>query len=263
MSQEILYKHRQIWRQKSVLRLIYQDYYRRIVSSAQPGPTLEIGGGSGNLKDYAANVVSTDIVPLPWLDAATDAQALAFADDSFANVVAVDVLHHLEYPVRFLAEAQRVLRPGGRLILLEPAISPFSWVIYSLFHPEPVEMRANPLQTGSPDPSRRPFDSNQAIPTLLFGRHRDRLEAMFPTFKLETFTRLSFFAYPLSGGFRAWSLLPAAAAPILLSCEQRLQRFLGPLMAFRLFVVMKKYPSADQQVHDPELPIRRGVTPAQ
>ena len=240
MSQEILHQHRDIWQHKPVLRAIYQDFYRRIVTSCRPGPSLEIGGGSGNLKEYVANVISTDIVAAPWLDAATDAQALAFADESFANVVGVDVLHHLEHPARFLAEGQRVLRPGGRIILLEPAISPISWMVYSLFHPEPLEMSADPLATGIPNPSRQPFDSNQAIPTLLFGRNRERLRVLFPALEIAKYERLSFLAYPLSGGFRSWSLLPLAAVRPVLSWETRMKRILGPLMAFRLFVVIEK-----------------------
>src|ERR1700704_5708617 len=100
--------YRDRWKSKAVLRAIYEDYYRRILEQCAPGRSLEIGGGSGNLKEYRAEVVSTDIVPSPWLDAAADAQALPFADSSFANIVMVDVLHHIQWPVRFLREAQRI-----------------------------------------------------------------------------------------------------------------------------------------------------------
>ena len=87
MSEEILRNHRELWRQKPVLRAIYSDFYERITAACRPGLSLEIGGGSGNLKDFASEVLSTDIVQVPWLDAAADAQALPFAAGSFANVV--------------------------------------------------------------------------------------------------------------------------------------------------------------------------------
>ena len=70
------------------------DDYRRILAECKPGRCLAIGGGSGNLRAYMSDIVSTDIVPSPWLAAAAVAQALLFAASSFANIVVVDVLHH-------------------------------------------------------------------------------------------------------------------------------------------------------------------------
>jgi len=43
--------------------------------------------------------------------------------------------------------------------------------------PEPVRMRDFPLSEGVPDPYRDPYDSNQAIPTLLVTRDRKEFEA--------------------------------------------------------------------------------------
>lgn len=244
MTAEVLHDHRELWKQKPVLRAIYTDFYQRIIRACRPGRSLEIGGGSGNLKEFAERVVTTDIVPVPWLDAAADAQALPFADESFANIVAVDVLHHIERPRRFLAEAQRVLEPGGRLIVLEPAITPLSWIFYRFFHPEPVDMDADPLADGPLNPARVPFDANQALPTLLFGRDRKRLTSSFPRLNLLQLERLSLFAYPLSGGFRSWCLVPASMVAPLLKVENAIAPALGPLAAFRLLAVVEKLPDA-------------------
>ena len=240
MSEQILREHRAIWHEKPVLRAIYSDFYSRIVARCAVGRTLEVGGGSGNLKEFRGDVVSTDIVPMPWLDAAADAQALPFRSNSFANVVAVDVVHHVERPVRFLSEAYRVLEPDGRLVLLEPAITPVSWVFYKLFHEEPVVMGANPLADGPLDPGRKPFDANQAIPTLLFGRYREQMLATFPGLCVEHYEWLSLVAYPLSGGFRSWSLVPLEIVAGLLKLEDAVASVLGRLLAFRLFAVLRK-----------------------
>jgi SAM-dependent methyltransferase len=48
-----------------------------------------------------------------------DAGALAQGDRDFDAVVGVDVLHHIEDPVGALREWRRVVRPGGRLAILE------------------------------------------------------------------------------------------------------------------------------------------------
>src|SRR5258708_5132082 len=111
-------EYRIIWERKPVLRAIYHDYYQRIVSHTEPGRTLEIGGGSGNLKQYMPDVVSTDILPGSWLDARADAQRLPFRDGTFDNIVLVDVLHHIERPAEFFGESCRVLRRGGRIVMV-------------------------------------------------------------------------------------------------------------------------------------------------
>lgn len=237
-------RYQEIWRRKPALRAVYADIYRRIDAQRRPGLTLEIGGGSGNLKDHLAGVVSTDILFAPWLDAVCDAQRLPFPAGTFANIVMVDVLHHVERPARFLAEAARVLKPGGRLIFCEPAITPLSGVLYRLFHNEPVDMRVDPLAGGAPTPGRDPYDSNQAIPTLLTGRFRAATAAQVPGLTLASLDRFSFAAYLLSGGFRPWCLLPTFAAAPLLKLEWALRRVFGPLAALRLLAVYERVPGA-------------------
>jgi SAM-dependent methyltransferase len=229
--------YRVLWDRKPALRAVYADLYRRILDVAVPGPILEIGGGSGNFKDFAPATISTDIVSAPWLDVVCDAQRLPFADGRFANIVMIDVVHHIENPLYLLKEASRVLRPGGRLIFCEPAITPVSRWFYRLFHPEPVDMSANPLKDGDVSADKNPWDSNQAIPTLLVGRYRDAVAREIPQMRLIGLDRFSFLAYPLSGGFRPWSLLPAAIAKPLLAGEWSVRRVFGPLAGFRLLAV--------------------------
>ena len=120
MSDEILHRHYVVWKQKPVLRLLYTAWYCDIARWLQPGRTLEVGGGTGNLKEFAPSVVCTDIVKLPWVDAVVDAQQLPFAKSSLANIVVFDALHHLENVRYFFDEALRVLQPGGRVIIMDP-----------------------------------------------------------------------------------------------------------------------------------------------
>jgi SAM-dependent methyltransferase len=232
--------YRQMWERKPSLRAVYGDIYKRILDAATQGPILEIGGGSGNFKSFAPQTVSTDIVSAPWLDAVCDAQRLPFAPYTFANVVMVDVLHHIEYPARAMNEFARVLRKGGRLIFCEPAITPLSAIFYKLFHEEPVDMSADPLKDGAITQDKDPWDSNQALPTLLTGRYRAETQKAVPDLTLRSLDRFSFLGYPLSGGFKEWSLLPAAVAPALLRTEWSVRKVLGPLAAFRLLAVYEK-----------------------
>ena len=232
--------HREIWKTKPVLREVYGHLYRRIAAACQPGLTIEVGGGSGNFKDYAPDVLSFDIVHEPWLDFVADAQALPLRDQSAANIVMLDVLHHIEYPIRFLRDAARSLKRGGRLIFVEPGITPFSKLIYKTLHEEPVDTTVNPLLDGNPDPAKNPYIGNQAIPTLIATRYAAQLSELVPEFELTSARWLSLFAYPLSGGFKRWSLITPRAARSLLHIEDRIEHALGAVCGFRLMAVYEK-----------------------
>ena len=234
--------YRALWERKPVLRVIYDDFYDRIAAVCRPGLTIEIGGGIGNLKRRLAEVVATDIQSAPWLDCVADAQRLPFAAASAANIVMVDVLHHLEFPTAFFREAERVLRPGGRVVMVEPAITWGSTLFYRLFHHEPVRTSADVLKDGNPDPHRDPYDSNQAVPTLLATRDRQRFHRLFPALRIERVEWFSLATYPLSGGFKSWSLVGEAVAHRLLRVERTLEPALGRLTAFRMLMTVDKAP---------------------
>jgi len=234
--------HRRVWERKGVLRMVYDDFYDRIAAACRSGRTIEIGGGIGNLKRRLTDVVATDIQSAPWLDCVADAQRLPFADGCAANIVMVDVLHHLQFPVVFFREAARVLRPGGRVLMVEPAITWGSSLFYRLFHHEPVRTSADVLGDGKPDPRRDPYDSNQAVPTLLATRERERFHRVFPALRIASVQWFSLAAYPLSGGFKSWSLIGEGAARRMLRIERALEPLLGHLAGFRMLLIIEKNP---------------------
>ncbi len=232
--------HREVWASKPVLREVYGHLYRRIAAACRPGLTIEVGGGSGNFKQFAPDVLSFDIVYEPWLDFVADAQALPLRSASVANIVMLDVLHHIEYPIKFLRDAARVLQPGGRLVFVEPGITPLSGLVYRAMHEEPVDSSVNPLLEGRPDPNKNPYMGNQAIPTLLTGSYAAALHCLEPTLDLTRLNWLSLLAYPLSGGFKSWSLITTGVARSLLRIEDRIESVLGPVCGFRLMAVFEK-----------------------
>src|SRR5262245_37661064 len=232
--------HRRVWERKGVLRMVYDDFYVRIAAACRSGRTIEIGGGIGNLKRRLTDVVATDIQSAPWLDCVADAQRLPFADGCAANIVMVDVLHHLQFPVVFFREAARVLRPGGRVLMVEPAITWGSSLFYRLLHHEPVRTSADALVDGSPDPRRDPYASNQAIPTLLATRDRARFHRVFSALRITSVQWFSLAAYPLSGGFQPWSLVGDRVARRLLRMERALEPAIGRFAAFRMLLIVEK-----------------------
>ncbi len=241
MADPRLHQHRQTWQRKGPLRLVYRSWYRRIGTVLADGPTVELGAGSGNFKEYRPAVIASDISPEPWLDVTFDAHSLPFADGRLGNLVLVDVLHHLAAPALFLEEAARVLRPGGRLVLLEPYPSPLARRVFASVHPEPFLLDADPFAAAAPPSSPKdPWKANQAVAWLLFFRHRDRFLERFGTrFRLLRCRRQDCLAYPASGGFEHRALAPGFLFPLLLALEWPLAP-LRRLLAFRCFVVLER-----------------------
>jgi SAM-dependent methyltransferase len=142
---EHLSEHLRVWGRKPALRAIYADFHARLEASCPPGRLLDIGGGSAHFKNYRPDVVSLDILPFKGIDIVADAHEMPLPDASFAGIVMLDVLHHLQRPLVFLREAARVLQTGGRLGMIEPGMSRLSTVFYQKFHHEPVDLTADPF----------------------------------------------------------------------------------------------------------------------
>jgi SAM-dependent methyltransferase len=178
------------------------------------------------------------VAPTRWAQEVVDAQALPYDAGSLANLVMVDVLHHLPNPSHCLAEAERTLKPGGRLVMLEPYCSPVSTLLYRVFHHERTDLDVDPF-ADQPQSSDEPFDSNQAIPTLIFWRRLGEFTRRNPGLSVIGRRRLATLAYPLSGGFSK----PALMSERLLRATELLERLLAPaarLLAFRCLVVLER-----------------------
>lgn len=237
-----LREHAALWRDRPLTRAIYRRYHEAILRhrSAVPGVDLEVGSGHGSFAAFAPDVISCDITPCPWLDCAADASQMPFADASLSNIIMIDVLHHLSDPTGFLAGAARTLAPGGRVLLIEPYVSPISWIAWRFFHDENIDMSVDPLApSSSSGSSDDPWEANIALPTLIFWRNLAAFRTRFPAFRIEHRRRFDLLLYPLSGGFERKRYVPLPLVPFVAALE-RLLTPLAPLLAFRGMVVLER-----------------------
>ena len=229
------------WDKKKVLRKIYKNLGDKMLAESIPGLGLEVGSGISNFKaNFDEKIIRMDVQKAKGLDVVADAHFLPFRDELFSKIFLFDVLHHLDCPLVFFSEANRVLSDRGRIIMIEPGITPISKIFYKMFHQEPVEMNWEPKKNCIPDSNKDPYDSNQAIPTLLFYKYNKMFDELNISFKIVKKNWISLFAYPLSGGFRPWSLIPSFLLKPVLKFEDFLIPIFGPLMAFRLIIVLEK-----------------------
>ncbi len=101
----------------------------RRVAEARPtgSAVLDVGGGTGRWRDLIGNVDDYTVVdlgppPSAALDEGTtyvvaDAMSLPFADATFGLVLMIEMLQYVAAPATAIAEAARVLAPGGALVL--------------------------------------------------------------------------------------------------------------------------------------------------
>jgi SAM-dependent methyltransferase len=130
---------------------------RALVSRAAPECALEVGCGTG----YWLTALS-DLLPRSYgvdhsiemlrkaaqrdsgaaLMRAT-AATLPFRDRSFDLIFCVNAIHHFERLTDFISEARRLLRPGGRLVVIgmDPHHGRDQWCVYDFF----PECRASDL----------------------------------------------------------------------------------------------------------------------
>lgn len=240
-----LQAQRDAWQRKANLRALYRRWYARIVAALSPQrPVVELGSGCGNFKSFIPEVFATDVFPCgPWIDMRVDARRLPFAENSIGNVVMIDCLHHLPRPIDFLRGAARCLRPGGRVVLFEPAATPWARFVWRRFHHEPCDLSADLFATvGKPEPENANFTySNMATATLLFLLGRDRFEACVPELKIERVEHSDFVVYPATGGFSYRGFVPGAVLPVLHAIESAITRPTARwLTAMRLLVVLEK-----------------------
>ena len=86
---------------------------------------LDIGAGTGQLgrelarRGHLGIYQGLDMRPAPPGVAQGDAHTLPWPEGTFGAVILLRVLPHLSRPADALAEARRVLRPGGRLVVAE------------------------------------------------------------------------------------------------------------------------------------------------
>jgi SAM-dependent methyltransferase len=231
-------ERRAIIQGKEFLKRIYDEWYGLIAGQLPriEGAVLELGSGAGFLSEFVPNLITSEVFFCSHIRAVLDGRNLPFANESLRGIVMCDVLHHIPDSEAFFMEANRCLRNGGKILLVEPWVTAFSSFIYRHLHHEPFDPQAVDWKFESTGPLS---GANGALPWIILERDRDRFTRTFPALAVRKIEPFMPFRYLLSGGVSLRSLTPAATFGIWKKAEDLLTPWRSRSAMFAWIVIEK------------------------
>ena len=230
-------RHRQVWEARPELRSVYYAFFDELARVVGHNKVLlEFGSGPGFFKEHSPNLIATDVCLSKWVDLVCDGSFAPFAANSIEGIVMLDVLHHIPHPLNFMKEAARVLKPGGTMAMIEPWISPASYILYRYFHHEDCILKID-LNKPFGFAGKTAFDGNATIPYNLVKYYQsNQAEAPLRLVQSRSFAALPYLA---TFGFKRTTPVPRAFIQAAEKLE-RLANVVGKLTATRALLVWQK-----------------------
>ena len=225
-------------------RIYYADLYNRIQKSIfGTNEILEIGCGAGISKNFLQNLKINRTDYLNWdkhseITGNIDAENLPYEDSTFDVIFGVDMIHHVNNPTKVLKEAIRVSKKGGKIVFVEPYVSPVSYLVYRIFHDENTTYR---YKLSKRNDCKNPQDGDQGVAKSLFTsgkgitllRHLDVSEDQLSIDLMHPF---SFFA---TGGLSRPLKIHPFIIQMLLRIENYIPQQLMKVIASRIMITIE------------------------
>jgi SAM-dependent methyltransferase len=223
-------------------RFAFEVWYKQLaeaVKDAPAGQKVELGAGGGFLDEFIPDLIRTDVVELPFLDAICFAEAMPYDDEELGAILMINVLHHIPDVRAFFREATRTLKPGGRVAMIEPTVTLLSTFVYRYLHHEPFDPRVEKWEL---PPSGRLSGGNDALPWVVHFRDLSFFQREFRLLEVIAREQFDCTVHILSGGVTTKGYVSARTLKFL----QRFECLVSPLMPlvglFQMVILEKRTP---------------------
>ena len=228
--------HRNIIKKKVFLHKLYLEYYEIFKENTKDIPDgfkIEIGAGGGFLKEVINDVITSDVLELQGVDKAFFAEKIPYPDKSIAAFFLLNTLHHLKEPDKFFSEVNRCLKPGAKIIMIEPTNTLFSRLFFKYIHHEQFDEKKDKWKV---DGEGRLADANNAMPWIIFIRDREKFLTKYPDLEIIQINKHTPFRWFLGGGLSYRQLVPSASFGFFTKIDKLFQNISGSFMT----IVIKK-----------------------
>jgi len=211
------------------------------------GSGVEFGAGAGLssyfLKGY--NILISDFCNSDWLSGKNiDAMNSGLPSGNFDYVLVSNVIHHLDKPRLFFDEALRILKPGGKIIIIEPYSSLLMRIFLRIKKHEQVINSVYPLdeEYSFKKYAKSEKDGNNAVGKMLF-KKPDKFLKKYPGFEIIKKSCSEFSVFLNSGG--QYSKSPYIPLPFFILklsdlADKLVISVLPGIFALGIYVVIRK-----------------------
>ena len=221
------------------------SWMKKFINEKNTG--LEVGAGGGFSKNFIKNknFKISDLAMYEHLDFKNvDAQKTNFETNNYDFIIAVNMIHHVPYPIKFLNEMHRILKKGGRLIIQEAYCSVIFQLITIIMKHEGFDFTKKVWDDNQPmsDEDDR-WSGNIAIPHLIFDDIEKFNSKFGDKFVLEHEKLFECFVFLNSGGVTSKTFyipLNSFFLKILDSIDSFLIKFFPSIFAMGRQLVLKK-----------------------
>ena len=226
------------------IRNVYKDFYKKFVEAAKDldtGKWVELGCGYGFFKEFVKefngnDVIRSDIQSHFNMDMQFSAEDIPFTDNTISAFFMLGVLHHVKNCENMFKEIERTLKPGGRLVMIEPYNNKFASFMYKISHHEPFDPKDGWYIQGDKAMSC----ANLALPWIIFERDRSIFESKFPNLVIKRIELHSPIIFQISGAGAYNTFLPGFSFPLFKFIELLLKPFNRQLAMWMTIVLEKK-----------------------
>ena len=224
------------------LNRLFSDELKAIKSAItvqNPTRIIEIGAAGGITKSVWPQVETTDVRVSPGVDYEMSAEVISAPNQSVDVLFGMDALHHARSPRKHFQELDRVLKPNGNAIYIEPNWNFFSQLCFKVLlkylHPEPYDTKQKKWEIENDDPMM----GNQAQAYNIFVRDIDLFAKEFPNLKVEILQPLKGLSFLLSGGVHTRLPIPSGLLLPIYNFEENNARWISKFGLGRIIRITK------------------------